>query len=142
MVKATALDHLQVAMPRGEEAAARAFYGTPCSASKKSRSPNFSRAEAVFGFAAARCRCTLGSRNSSVPQGRPIRRLSLMIWMGWRGRYRPQVSPVLYDSVQQAGSSRAFTHDPFGNRVELVQPDTQGRDAMNSQTSTLFLRAA
>lgn len=28
MVKATAFDHLQVAMPRGEEAAARAFYGS------------------------------------------------------------------------------------------------------------------
>jgi len=27
MGKALALDHIQVAMPRGEEAAARAFYG-------------------------------------------------------------------------------------------------------------------
>lgn len=27
MAKALGLDHLQIAMPRGEEAAARAFYG-------------------------------------------------------------------------------------------------------------------
>jgi predicted enzyme related to lactoylglutathione lyase len=28
---------------------------------------------------------------------------------------------VVTDSVQLAGSRRAFTEDPFGNRVELTQ---------------------
>ncbi len=97
MGKALAFDHIQLAMPRGEEAAARAFYGR------------------VLGLVEIPKPVPLAARGFAVDD------LDAFAKDLEAGGYR-----VVVDPVQLPGSRRIFTEDPFGNRVELTQRSIEG----------------
>jgi catechol 2,3-dioxygenase-like lactoylglutathione lyase family enzyme len=120
--KAVALDHVQLAMPRGQEDAARRFYcgvlGLP-----EIPKPAHLAARGGVWFQCAWLQLHLGV----AEEFRPARKAhpafvvddlaALVESLVERGL-------VVHSDVEQlAGSRRVFTEDPFGNRIELLQPD-------------------
>lgn len=116
------LHHVQLAMPAGEEEAAVRFYGTVLGLEQVPKPSELSPAGGVW-----------------------FRRGSLEVHLGVEERFRPAVKahPAflvtdiealrsrieeagyrIADSspIQLAGYHRIYVRDPFGNRVELIEP--------------------
>ena len=122
-----ALDHIQLAMPAGEEAAARRFYGEvlgleeiPKPAALAGRGGAWFRGGSVevhlgveADFQPARTahpavagRGLSGLMRRCVDAGHPVER-----------------------AVPVPGVERVYVHDPFGNRIELVERRDPGAKA-------------
>lgn len=119
MAKVLALDHLQVAMPRGEEAAARAFYGRVLGLTELPK-PEPLAARGGLWFQCGPQQLHLGVEDDFRPakKGHPafvVDDLEELARELDAGGYC-----VVLDSVQLEGSRSIFTEDPFGNRVELI----------------------
>jgi catechol 2,3-dioxygenase-like lactoylglutathione lyase family enzyme len=121
-MRVMALDHVQLAMPAGREAAARAFY------------------EGILGIPEIQKPPNLAKRG-----GCWFERGSLKVHLGVEAEFRPArkahpaflvddlagLSAVLMEAGYRLktdepleGYARAFVDDPFGNRIELLQPDS------------------
>jgi catechol 2,3-dioxygenase-like lactoylglutathione lyase family enzyme len=115
-----AIDHVQLAMPAGREADARRFYGELLGIPEQPKPPHL----------AARGGCWFESE-------------SLKLHLGVEADFRParKAHPgllvrdlhALVDSLRAAGVElvddeplegyeRVYVHDPFGNRLELLEP--------------------
>ena len=120
MAKALALDHLQVAMPRGEEAAARAFYGRVLGLAEIPKpEPLAARGGVWFQCGAQQLHLGVEEDFRPAKKAHPafaVDDLDALARDLEAGGYR-----VVVDSVQPEGGRRIFTEDPFGNRVELIQ---------------------
>lgn len=113
------LDHIQIAMPKGQEESARFFYSS------------------VLGFTEIPKPKTLVSRGGCWFQGP-----DLEIHLGIETDFQParKAHPAfIVESLEEAKQilqnvgieyrmdtaiptvTRLFTHDPFGNRIELIQ---------------------
>ncbi len=120
MAKALSLDHLQVAMPRGEEAAARAFYGRVLGLTEIPK-PDRLAARGGLWFQCGPQQLHLGVEDDFRPAKKAhpafvVDDLEALVKELHSSGYR-----VVLDSLQVEGSRRIFTEDPFGNRVELTQ---------------------
>lgn len=120
MAKVLALDHLQVAMPRGEEAAARAFYGRVLGLTELPK-PEPLAARGGLWFQCGPQQLHLGVEDDfrAAKKAHPafvVDDLEELAKELHAGGYC-----VVLDSVQLEGSRRIFTEDPFGNRVELTR---------------------
>ena len=120
MAKALALDHLQVAMPRGEEAAARAFYGRALGLTEIPK-PESLVVRGGLWFQCGPQQLHLGVEDDFRPAKKAhpafvVDDLEALAKELQSAGYR-----VVRDSVQIEGGRRFFTEDPFGNRVELTQ---------------------
>jgi catechol 2,3-dioxygenase-like lactoylglutathione lyase family enzyme len=120
MGKALALDHLQVAMPRGEEAAARDFYGRVLGLAEIPK-PEPLVARGGVWFQCGSQQLHLGVEDNFRPAKKThpafvVDDLEALAKDLQAGGYR-----VVLDSVQLDVGRRIFTEDPFGNRVELTQ---------------------
>jgi predicted enzyme related to lactoylglutathione lyase len=120
MAKALALDHLQVAMPRGEEAAARAFYGRVLGLAEIPKpEPLVARGGVWFQCGAQQLHLGVEEDFRPAKKAHPafaVDDLDALARDLEAGGYR-----VVVDSVQPEGGRRILTEDPFGNRVELIQ---------------------
>jgi catechol 2,3-dioxygenase-like lactoylglutathione lyase family enzyme len=105
--------HVQLAMPRGEEAAARAFFVDVLGMAEIDK-PAVLATPAACGFAPGTESFTLASRTTSGPLVRRIRRSSLTTSM-----HSSSTWPVLAKTCNFPGFRRAYAHNPFGNRLEL-----------------------
>jgi catechol 2,3-dioxygenase-like lactoylglutathione lyase family enzyme len=118
------IDHVQLAMPAGGEAAARRFYGEILGLAEIPKPANL----AARGGAWFRCGA-LQLHLGVEPEFRPARKAhpgllvrdlpGLLAALGAAG------FEVKYDPEPVAGFDRAFTADPFGNRIELVEAHAQ-----------------
>ena len=120
MAKALALDHLQIAMPRGEEAAARAFYGRVLGLAEIPK-PEPLATRGGLWFQCGPQQLHLGVEENFRPAKKAhpafvVDDLEALAKVLQSEGYR-----VDRDSVQLEGGRRIFTEDPFGNRVELTQ---------------------
>jgi len=120
MARAIALDHLQMAMPRGEEAAARDFYGRLLGLPEITK-PQALATRGGLWFECGPQQLHLGVEEDfrSAKKAHPafvVDDLRAVARNLEADGYR-----VVNDSVQLKGCLRAFTEDPFGNRVELIQ---------------------
>ena len=120
MGKAVALDHLQVAMPRAKEAAARAFYGHVLGLAEIPKPEQLAARGGVW-FQCGPQQLHLGVEDVLRPAKKAhpafaVEDLDALARDLEAGDYRAVV-----DSVQLEGSRRNFTEDPFGIRVELIQ---------------------
>jgi catechol 2,3-dioxygenase-like lactoylglutathione lyase family enzyme len=120
MGKALALDHLQVAMPRGEEPAARDFYGRLLALTEIPK-PEPLAARGGLWFQCGTQQLHLGVEDDFRPakKAHPAFVVDDLEELGQAleaSGYR-----VFVDAVQPKGGRRVFTEDPFGNRVELIQ---------------------
>jgi catechol 2,3-dioxygenase-like lactoylglutathione lyase family enzyme len=116
----TGLDHVQVAMPRGAEEAARAFYAGLLGMTEVPKPP----------VLAARGGCWFTSGAAVVHLGveepfSPARKAHPAFLAEDIGRLQAALTAAGYECVRTDGEipgvRRFHTHDPFGNRVEFQQ---------------------
>lgn len=120
MTKALAFDHIQVAMPRGEEAAARAFYGRLLGLAEIPK-PEPLAARGGVWFKCGAQQLHLGVEDDFRPAKRAHPAFAVDDLDALARDLKAGGYYVVVDSVQLQGSRRIFTEDPFGNRVELTQ---------------------
>ncbi len=116
----TGYDHVQVAIPRGGEDAARAFYGTLLGMTEVPKPPALA-ARGGCWFRAGSAELHLGVEEPFSParKAHPAFRVTdldaLVHTLEAAGH------PCVAGDGQLPGIRRVHTSDPFGNRVELQQ---------------------
>ncbi len=129
------LDHVQLAMPRGGEAVAEAFYAGLLGLTRLPK-PEPQASRGGCWFARARWRCIWAWKTTSARPRRRIRRCWSGIWRVSRraGRAAVAVSP----NPDPAPGEGCYVDDPFGNRLELIDAGVGrrrgGRDGGGSPT--------
>jgi catechol 2,3-dioxygenase-like lactoylglutathione lyase family enzyme len=116
----TGLDHVQVAMPRGAEEEARAFYAGLLGMTEDPKPP----------LLAARGGCWFRSGAAVLHLGvddpfRPARKAHPAFAVDNLDALAAALSGAGYECTradgERPGVRRCYTHDPFGNRVEFQQ---------------------
>src|SRR5690554_1579414 len=113
------LDHVQLAMPQGEEASARAFYTGILGIPETPKPPNL----AVRGgcwFERGLLKVHLGVESGFTPARKAhpallVQGLRELIMKLERAGFPPQADEPL------EGYDRVYVADPFGNRIELME---------------------
>jgi catechol 2,3-dioxygenase-like lactoylglutathione lyase family enzyme len=116
----TGIDHVQVAMPPGQEAAARAFYAGLLEMTELAKPP----------VLAARGGCWFASGNAVLHLGveasfAPARKAHPALLVEDLDGLATTLAAAGYQCVRADGEipgvHRFHTHDPFGNRIEFQQ---------------------
>lgn len=116
-----ALDHVQVAAPRGGEDEARAFYGGLLGLSEVEKPPALA-AEGGAWFATATGLLNVGVTEPFAPAAKAhpgLRAESGAALDALAEAVAAAGHPVEWDD-RLPGHRRFYTRDPFGNRVELL----------------------
>jgi catechol 2,3-dioxygenase-like lactoylglutathione lyase family enzyme len=117
------IDHIQLSMPSGGEALVRRFYGEILGLSEIPKPPEL----AARGGAWFRCG-TLQLHLGVEGDFRPAKRAHPALLVSDLAETIAALAAfgfeVKYDTVAIEGFDRAFTADPFGNRIELLQAKT------------------
>jgi catechol 2,3-dioxygenase-like lactoylglutathione lyase family enzyme len=115
-----AIDHVQLAMPKGEEAKAREFYegvlGIPCVPKPADMA---ARGGAWFERGALRVHLGVEDGFRASKKAHPgfrVRGLGALV-----ARCRAAGYEVT-EAEPGDGARHAYVHDPFGNRIELLEP--------------------
>ena len=111
-----AIDHVQVAMPVGGEAAAREFYGGVLGLTETPKPPVMA-ARGGCWFEAGGVKLHLGADASFVPARKAH---PALLVRGLRAFVAARGLPAAW-SDEIPGTVRCHIHDPFGNRLELVE---------------------
>jgi len=119
-MRVRSIDHVQLAMPAGEEARARAFYSGALGLPEVPKPPHL----------AARGGCWFESDTVKIHLGvdkefRPARKAHpALLVEGLAGLIRRLRAGgyALVDDEPLAGYDRVYVDDPFGNRLELMEP--------------------
>jgi ubiquinone/menaquinone biosynthesis C-methylase UbiE/catechol 2,3-dioxygenase-like lactoylglutathione lyase family enzyme len=114
------LDHVQLAMPPGQEASARAFYGGLLGL------PELPKPAALAGrggtwFACGTQMLHLGVQDDFTPQRKAHPALLVRDLAPVRARLEQAGYPVVPDEALP-GYERFYAADPFGNRLEFLRP--------------------
>ena len=115
------IDHVQLSMPAGGEALARRFYIEILGLTELPKPPEL----AARGGAWFRCgplQLHLGVEAEFRPAKRAHPALLVRNLAETIQALTSAGCEVKYDSVTIEGFDRAFTADPFGNRIELLEP--------------------
>lgn len=115
------LHHVQLAMPPGEEEAAVTFYGTVLGLERIERPLTLSPAGGVW-FRHRGLEVHLGVEETFTPAVRAHPAFLVTNIEGLRTRIESAGFRVT-DTVQLEGFHRVYVRDPFGNRVELIEPE-------------------
>ncbi len=114
----TAIDHVQVAMPVGEEERAREFYSSLLGMSEISKPPELAKRGGVW-FTSGAVQIHLGVEMDFRPAKKAHPALKCSDYEGLLRKLR-----TAGVSIQEDGSipgvERCHIHDPFGNRIELI----------------------
>ncbi len=115
-----ALDHVQLAMPAGEEDKARAFYRDLLGLSEVAKPANLARRGGVW-FEAGSLKLHLGVESEFRPAKKAhpallVNNLPALLAAASAAGYPPVTDEPL------PGYDRAYLADPFGNRIELLEP--------------------
>jgi len=118
-MKILGIDHVQLAIPPGGEAAARAFYGEILGLPELPK-PEAMRARGGIWFQAGSIQIHLGIEPDMRPSSKAHPALLVTEFDAWRTRLtaagcRWQIA----EEIQ--GARRGHTWDPFGNRIELIE---------------------
>lgn len=115
-----AVDHVQLAMPAGEEPAARAFYGGVLGLTEVPKPPSLAGRGGAW-FEDGPLKVHLGVD----PDFRPARKAHVAFRVDDVGAVveacRRAGVPVVDDDLLP-GHDRAYVFDPFGNRIEVLCP--------------------
>lgn len=120
MPKAVAIDHVQLAMPRGEEQSARSFYVGVLGLEEISKPANLAARGGVW-FRCGGLQVHLGVEDGFRPAKKAHPAFVVDDLAGFAKLLGEQGLNVQRDGEPLAGVMRLFTEDPFGNRIELVQ---------------------
>lgn len=116
----TGLHHVQLAMPEGQEAAARSFYGGILGLTEDTKPPHLARRGGVW-FRGGSLQLHLGVD----PDFHPARKAHPAFRVRGLGQLVARCvaagfPPVTDESLE--GFDRVYVSDPFGNRLELLEP--------------------
>ena len=118
------LDHVQLAMPAGQEALARAFYGGVLGLVEDVKPPNLARRGGVwFRGGSARIHLGVDAEFRPARKGHPallVRGLEDLARRCADAGYATVVDEPL------EGFNRLYVFDPFGNRIELLEETERG----------------
>jgi catechol 2,3-dioxygenase-like lactoylglutathione lyase family enzyme len=117
-----AIDHVQLAMPPGEEAKARAFYGDLLGMQEEEKPPVLAARGGVW-FRAGEARVHLGVEREFRPARKAHPALGVEGLAGLVARMRNAGVEVIDDEALP-GFDRVYVSDPFGNRLELLEKKT------------------
>jgi catechol 2,3-dioxygenase-like lactoylglutathione lyase family enzyme len=125
MSDVVALDHLQLAMPRGREAEARAFYGNILGLRELTKPANLAVRGGVW-FELGTQQLHLGVEEDFRPAKKAhpaflVRDVDHLRARLEQNGYKP------HDDEPLAGYKRFYVADPFGNRLELMVQLTRSR---------------
>jgi catechol 2,3-dioxygenase-like lactoylglutathione lyase family enzyme len=114
------LDHILLAMPAGRESDARDFYqgilGIP-----EAIKPAGLAARGGCWFEDGELKIHLGVEKNFVPARKAHPAFIVDDLAALEATLKKAGYPVAYDKPLE-GYDRFFVHDPFGNRIELMQP--------------------
>lgn len=125
--KVFALDHVQLAMPAGGEDKARDFYEGVLGLGEVPKPPDLARRGGVW-FESGGLNIHLGvdPKFVAATKAHPaliVEGLDALIERLRDCGYAPETADPL------EGRRRAFVADPFGNRIELIEPRAISRDS-------------
>ena len=120
-MRPTAIDHIQLAMPAGGEDRARGFYGASLDLPEKAKPPALATRGGVW-FEAPALKIHLGVDKEFHPARKAHPALLVEDLPALADRLRAAGCPVI-DDEPLAGYRRVYTEDPFGNRIELMEPE-------------------
>jgi catechol 2,3-dioxygenase-like lactoylglutathione lyase family enzyme len=115
------IHHVQLAMPPGEEAQARQFFGDVLGMSEVEKPPELAMRGGVW-FRAGRLELHLGVEADFAP----ARKAHPGILTDDLDALRSQLNEGGWECEPDGslpGFRRFYTHDCFGNRLEFLQPD-------------------
>jgi catechol 2,3-dioxygenase-like lactoylglutathione lyase family enzyme len=118
------LDHVQVAAPAGCEEQARRFYGELLGLHELDKPAGLAGRGGAWFALGAGTQLHVGVAEDFAParKAHPGLRVHSVARLESLGRQLAAVgAPVAWDS-ELPGVRRFFTHDPFGNRLELLAP--------------------
>ena len=114
----TAIDHVQLAMPPGEEGKARAFYAGVLGMMEVPKPPELAKRGGCW-FASGGVQLHLGVENDFRPAKKAHPALRCADYQGLVKRLRSSAVEVS-EPDDIPGVRRCHVHDPFGNRLELI----------------------
>jgi catechol 2,3-dioxygenase-like lactoylglutathione lyase family enzyme len=119
LIEILGLDHVQLAMPAGQEAAARAFYCRVLGLLEESKPANLAPRGGVW-FSGGTLRLHLGVD----PDFRAARKAHPAILVRGLAELAARCRAAGFSPVTDeplAGFDRIYVFDPFGNRIELLE---------------------
>jgi len=115
-----AIDHVQLAMPAGREAEARAFYVALLGLREQPRPPEMSQRGGAW-FENEHVKIHVGVDPDFHPARKAHPALVVRDLPALVARLKEAGARMSTD-VALAGFDRVFVYDPFGNRIELLEP--------------------
>jgi catechol 2,3-dioxygenase-like lactoylglutathione lyase family enzyme len=115
-----ALDHVQLAMPAGQEDKARAFYAGVLGLTEQPKPANLAKRGGVW-FASGDLRLHLGVEADF----RPARKAHPAFHVENLAELRTRCEAAGYATTEDEplpGYDRFYVSDPFGNRIECLEP--------------------
>ena len=115
-----AVDHVQVSIPRGGEAEARRFYGALLGLTEKPKPPALAaRGGCWFERGLVKVHCGVEEPFSAARKAHIAFRVDDLADLAARSR-AAGFEPLPDDDLP--GFARIYLPDPFGNRLEFLQP--------------------
>jgi catechol 2,3-dioxygenase-like lactoylglutathione lyase family enzyme len=121
------IDHVQLAMPAGGEAAARGFYGDVLGLPETPKPPHLAKRGGCW-FESDTLKIHLGVEADFRPARKAHPGLLVSELDALKTRLA-QAGYALKDDEPLKGYDRVYVDDPFGNRIELLQPLNGGEGA-------------
>lgn len=123
-MKILGLDHVQLAMPKGQESSARAFYGELLGLREIAKPVQLASRGGVW-FECGALELHLGVEEPFAPARKAHPALRLAGYGAFLAKLaQAGVAATVDESVPSV--RRAFVADPFGNRIELVDGGVDG----------------
>ena len=123
MLRLIAIDHVQLAMPPGEEESARRFFVGVLGLREVAKPANLQkRGGAWFANEAQTIRIHLGVDQEFRPAKKAHAALQVENLPAFAERVRAAGFGVVEDEPLE-GYNRVYVYDPFGNRIELLEPE-------------------
>ena len=119
-MRVVGFDHVQLAMPAGREAEARAFYEGLLGIPERVKPPELAKRGGCW-FERGTFRLHLGVE----AEFRPARKAHPALLVEDLGALRAALERAgccIATDAPLEGYDRVFVHDPFGNRLELMEP--------------------
>ena len=113
------IDHVQLAMPAGQEELARAFYRDVLGLPEKPKPPDLAKRGGCW-FETDRVKIHLGVDRNFHPATKAHPGLLVSDLQAIIERCREKGFEIVPDAPLE-GYQRVFVNDPFGNRLELMQ---------------------
>ena len=124
MIEIVGIDHLQLSMPYGSEDEARRFYGDVLGFREVAKPPELAGRGGCW-FAAGGLAIHLGVERAFSPLTKAHPALLVRDLEAARGAFAARAISVEEDD-SGLPVRRCYIHDPFGNRIELVDERDAG----------------